>query len=296
MNKDRDGRCDSSVVYAQDPELVAPLGILVLEEEGKSPRVLVSCSPSIFEFRDRNGDGDALDAGEKEIFLTGFGGHDHDHGVHSLVEAPNGRLYVAVGNAGQHIVTDRSGWTLRSGSVYNDGGPAHAGNRPGAMIFLGERPEGSTLLGFSTVAGISARRQHFVEHDTEGVNVSGHRRAAAGSYFGSGVTGRQIDTARMGSGDFAQQPGDAEIEQPRPAVTIDHDVRWLEIAVDHQVAVGERHRPGQVEKQLQSGAPPKPGIVAPGDQRQAVDQLQGEPGLALWADPGIEQRGNVRMR
>jgi len=154
-DKDRDGRCDSSVVYAQDPELVAPLGILVLEEEGKSPRVFVSCSPSIFEFRDKNGDGDALDAGEKEIFLTGFGGHDHDHGVHSLVEAPNGRLYVAVGNAGPHIVTDKSGWTLRSGSVYNDGGPRVADNKPGLVsddgkvwtggLMLSVKPDGTDL-------------------------------------------------------------------------------------------------------------------------------------------------------
>jgi len=154
-DKDRDGRCDSSVVYAQDPELVAPLGILVLEEGGKSPRVLVSCSPSIFEFRDRNGDGDALDAGEKGIFLTGFGGHDHDHGVHSLVEAPNGRLYVAVGNAGPHIVTDKSGWTLRSGSVYNDGGPKLADNKPGLVsddgkvwtggLMLSVKPDGTDL-------------------------------------------------------------------------------------------------------------------------------------------------------
>ncbi|MEQ1895426.1 MAG: PVC-type heme-binding CxxCH protein, partial [Planctomycetota bacterium] len=154
-DKDRDGRCDSSVVYAQDPELVAPLGILVLEEQGRSPRVLVSCSPSIFEFRDRNGDGDALDAGEKGIFLTGFGGHDHDHGVHSLVKAPNGRLYVAVGNAGPHIVTDKSGWTLRSGSVYNDGGPQVADNKPGLVsddgkvwtggLMLSVKPDGTDL-------------------------------------------------------------------------------------------------------------------------------------------------------
>jgi putative membrane-bound dehydrogenase-like protein len=154
-DKDKDGRCDSSVVYAQDPELVAPLGILVLEEEGKSPRVFVSCSPSIFEFRDKNGDGDALDAGEKEIFLTGFGGHDHDHGVHSLVKAPNGRLYVAVGNAGPHIVTDKSGWTLRSGSVYNDGGAALADNKPGLVsddgkvytggLILSVKPDGTDL-------------------------------------------------------------------------------------------------------------------------------------------------------
>src|SRR6185436_19027128 len=138
---DRDGRCDSSKVFAQDPELVAPLGICVLGE-----RVLVSCSPSIFEFQDKNGDGDALDPGEKSIFLTGFGGHDHDHGVHSLVLGPDGRLYFTTGNAGPHIVTDRSGWTLRSGSVYREGGQYPADNKPGLVSDDGKVYTGGLML------------------------------------------------------------------------------------------------------------------------------------------------------
>lgn len=147
---DGDGSCDSSRVFAQDPELVAPLGICVLGE-----RVLVSCSPSIFEFRDQNGDGDALDPGEKQVFLSGFGGHDHDHAVHSLVGAPDGRLYWTVGNAGPHIVTDKSGWTLRSGSVYKDGGEHVADNKPGLVsddgrvyvggLILSVKPDGTDL-------------------------------------------------------------------------------------------------------------------------------------------------------
>ncbi|MSR62884.1 MAG: DUF1080 domain-containing protein [Planctomycetes bacterium] len=138
---DGDGRCDSSRVFAQDAELVAPLGICVLGE-----RVLVSCSPSILEFQDRNGDGDALDAGEKSVFLTGFGGHDHDHGVHSLVPGYDGRLYFTTGNAGPHIVTDKSGWTLRSGSVYRDGGAEVADNKPGLVSDDGRVYTGGMML------------------------------------------------------------------------------------------------------------------------------------------------------
>lgn len=106
----RDGTADSRIVFAQDSDLVAPLGICVLGHQ-----VFVSCSPGIYVFTDDNGD-DRAD--RKEILLTGFGGHDHDHGVHGLVPGPDGRLYFTVGNAGPHVVTDKAGWTLRAGSYY----------------------------------------------------------------------------------------------------------------------------------------------------------------------------------
>lgn len=117
-----DGRADRSTVFAQDEELIAPTGLCVLGD-----RVFVSCSPNIFVFVDDDGD-DKAD--RKEVFLTGFGGHDHDHGVHSIVPGPDGRLYFSVGNAGPHIVTDRSGWTLRSGSHYQS---LTAGQEPAAI-------------------------------------------------------------------------------------------------------------------------------------------------------------------
>jgi putative membrane-bound dehydrogenase-like protein len=122
---DGDGKAETSIVFAQDKDLVAPLGILVLED-----RVLVSCSPNLIEYRDTDGD---FVADEKKILLTGFGGFNHDHGLHSLVEDGKGGLLWCAGNAGPHVVTGTDGKTIRSGSAYNGGGPAWAGNVAGLV-------------------------------------------------------------------------------------------------------------------------------------------------------------------
>ncbi len=122
---DGDGLAESSSVFVQDPELVAPLGIAVI-----AGKVYVSCSPNLFVYEDVDGDGDA---DKRETLLTGFGGRDHDHGLHSVVAGPDGKLYFAVGNAGPHVVTDAAGWTLRSGSIYRDGGAVEADNKPGLV-------------------------------------------------------------------------------------------------------------------------------------------------------------------
>ncbi|MGB0953206.1 MAG: PVC-type heme-binding CxxCH protein [Planctomycetota bacterium] len=122
---DGDGAADQSTVFVQDVDLTAPLGILVLED-----RVLVSCSPHVFEYRDTDGD---LKADERKIWSTGWGGFDHDHGLHSFITHPDGSLLWSAGNAGPHIVQDKDGKWLRSGSSYNGGGSSHPGNRPGLV-------------------------------------------------------------------------------------------------------------------------------------------------------------------
>jgi putative membrane-bound dehydrogenase-like protein len=88
-------------------------------------RVLVSCSPNLILYTDTNRD-DRAD--RKEILLTGFGGYDHDHSLHAVFAGPDGKWYFNAGNAGSHVVTDRSGWTLRSGSIYTGGSPYNSRN------------------------------------------------------------------------------------------------------------------------------------------------------------------------
>ncbi|MEX2592597.1 MAG: PVC-type heme-binding CxxCH protein [Anditalea sp.] len=117
-----DGVADSSKVFVQDEDLRSPLGIAVLGN-----KVVVSCSPSIIVYTDEDGD-DKPD--KKEVFLTGFGGLDHDHGLHAGVAGPDGKLYFIAGNAGPHMVTDKEGWTLRAGSIYTGGTPYNDKNTP----------------------------------------------------------------------------------------------------------------------------------------------------------------------
>jgi putative membrane-bound dehydrogenase-like protein len=138
-DKDGDGVCETSTVFAQGPELVSPLGILVL---GKG-RVLVSCSPDILLYVDEDGDGKA---DRHETFLTGFGGPNHDHGVHSFVQGPDGDFYIAAGNAGPHLVTDKAGWSLRSGSIYVGGGEVLADNKPGLLSDDGQAWTGGIVM------------------------------------------------------------------------------------------------------------------------------------------------------
>ncbi|GAB3514605.1 PVC-type heme-binding CxxCH protein [Emticicia fontis] len=118
---DGDGKADKSKVFVQDKDLIAPLGIAVI---GK--KVIVSAAPNLIVFTDENGD-DIPD--KKEILLKGFGGIDHDHSLHSVTAGPDGNWHFNTGNAGPHNVTDKSGWTLRSGSSYYGGTPYNKSNQ-----------------------------------------------------------------------------------------------------------------------------------------------------------------------
>ena len=149
---DGDGICDSSKVFVQDKDLVAPLGIAVIGN-----KVFVSCAPSMYVYTDENGD-DIPD--KKEVFLTGFGGFDHDHSLHSLAAGPDGKWYFNTGNAGPHIVTDKAGWTLRSGSVYTGGTPYSKGNKPAQVS-----DDGRIWVG-----GLALR----IGNDGRGLEVLGH--------------------------------------------------------------------------------------------------------------------------
>ncbi|MCP9762931.1 PVC-type heme-binding CxxCH protein [Lacihabitans soyangensis] len=149
---DQDGKADKSQVFVQDKDLVAPLGIAVFGKD-----IIVSCAPYLIKYTDENGD-DIPDS--KEIILKGFGGFNHDHSLHSVVAGPDGKWHFSVGNAGPHVVTDKSGFTLRSGSIYTGGSPYNEKNQ-GNMV----SDDGKTWVG-----GLQMR----INPDMRGLKVRAH--------------------------------------------------------------------------------------------------------------------------
>ena len=117
---DGNGSADKSSVFIQEPNLLAPLGIAVIDNQ-----IVVSNTPDLIVYTDVDRDGKFNPrVDRREILLTGFNGRNHDHSLHSVTFGPDGRWYFNQGNSGA-LFTDRSGRTFRSGSVYDplrDGG------------------------------------------------------------------------------------------------------------------------------------------------------------------------------
>ena len=124
-----DGKADESKVFYQGKELYGPLSVLVLPLPGAknldAVRVLVAQSPDILEFTDADGDGKA--DGPPTKFLSGFGGFDHDHGVHGLTTGPDGKLYFTVGDQGVTGLQSKDGKGRNYVTTTNSDGDVQAG-------------------------------------------------------------------------------------------------------------------------------------------------------------------------
>ena len=113
-DKDKDGKADSSHTFVQDPDLVAPLGVAVIDNQ-----IVVSQPPDLIVYTDvdRNLKFDpAVD--KKEVLLTGFSGKNHDHSLHSVTAGPDGKWHFNAGNTGAKF-TDKSGKTFRIAGPYS---------------------------------------------------------------------------------------------------------------------------------------------------------------------------------
>lgn len=110
---DGDGRADLRKVFDQSMELRSPLGIAVFGD-----KVYVSQSPDVWVYT-KDADDNVV---SKEKLLTGFGGFDHDHGVHAITFGHDGRLWFNAGDQGFDITT-QDGRNL----VSSHDGPYYAG-------------------------------------------------------------------------------------------------------------------------------------------------------------------------
>ncbi len=155
---DGDGKADKSWAFVQEPFLLAPMGVAVVDN-----KVIVSMAPDIVVYTDVNRDlkfDPAVD--KREVLLTGFNARIHDHTIHSVTVGPDGQYYFNSGNCGA-MFTDKSGKTFRIGSAY-DPGQANLGWKPTEIA--GQRSDD----GHVWVGGFAAR----MNPDGSGVHIIGH--------------------------------------------------------------------------------------------------------------------------
>ena len=86
--------CDSYKVFVPGPGARLAAGHLRARQQGL--RLAVAEHARLHDRRDA---GDKP-AGKPEVLFTGFGGVNHDHGVHAIVFGPDGRFYFNSGNDG----------------------------------------------------------------------------------------------------------------------------------------------------------------------------------------------------
>jgi putative membrane-bound dehydrogenase-like protein len=116
QDTDGDGRAETSHTFVQEPALIAPLGVSVIDN-----KIIVAQPPDLIVYTDvdRNLRFDpAIDT--REVLLTGFQGINHDHSLHSVTVGPDGKWVFNSGNMGA-MFTDRSGKTFRIFSAYRPG-------------------------------------------------------------------------------------------------------------------------------------------------------------------------------
>jgi len=116
---DGDGVADLKKVFYQGRDIDSPHGVCVLATpDGKNTKVIVSAGDKVQVFTDSDGD-DKPD--KKEILFSGIAGSQHDHGIHTFVFGPDGRLYFNFGNTGRQL-RDKDGKAIidRAGNVVHD--------------------------------------------------------------------------------------------------------------------------------------------------------------------------------
>lgn len=141
----KDGKADKSSVFIQDPELIAPLGISVFDNQ-----IVVAQPPHLLVYTDVNRNR-KFEKGidKREVLLTGFNGINHDHSLHAVVAGPDGKWYINQGNCGA-VFTSTDGKEYNLGSGYQGGRGAagkisHDGHLWIAGFVARMNPDGSQI-------------------------------------------------------------------------------------------------------------------------------------------------------
>jgi putative membrane-bound dehydrogenase-like protein len=110
---DGDGQADKETTFYQGRDIDSAHGVCVLGN-----KAIVSAGDSVMILTDEDGD-DKAD--KKEILFSGIAGTQHDHGIHSFLFGPDGKLYFNFGNAGKHLY-DKDGNAIvdKRGNVVKD--------------------------------------------------------------------------------------------------------------------------------------------------------------------------------
>ena len=156
-----DGKADSTHTFVQEPGLIAPLGVAVIDN-----KIVVSQPPDLIVYTDvdRNLRFDpAKDT--REVLLTGFHGINHDHSLHSVTVGPDGKWLFNSGNCGA-MFTDKSGKTFRIFGSYRPGAVGPFKDPHNAAEHAGKPSEDGHVY----VGGFTAR----MNADGTGVEIIGH--------------------------------------------------------------------------------------------------------------------------
>jgi putative membrane-bound dehydrogenase-like protein len=161
QDTDGDGKADSTHTFVQEPGLIAPLGVSVIDN-----KIVVAQPPDLIVYTDvdRNQRFDpAVD--KREVLLTGFQGINHDHSLHSVTVGPDGKWVWNSGNMGATF-TDRSGKTFRIFSAYRPGpvGPFKYPHDP--AVYAGKPSDDGHVY----IGGFTAR----MNPDGTNVEIIGH--------------------------------------------------------------------------------------------------------------------------
>ena len=140
-------------------------------------------------------------------------------------------------------------------------------------------------------------RQQRVQQHAELVEIGGGRDRLAMQLFGRCVFGgeRTLAGTRVAGVVVLHQLGDAEVQQERVATGIDHDVRWLQVAMHHQLPMRERHRIQHLQQQAHPAAHVQRACIAPAIDAFALHPRHHEPRRVVFVHAAVEQAGDVRM-